>query len=346
MYLEIEAAVKFFMKILSLKSTLTTDQLDSLGKNLACLLRDRYQGHWYPDKPAQGQAYRCIRINKWQYVDESLLQACKCCGIEYSRLPIPREITIWIDPFEVCGRIGETRDYFTIATFKPVYEEPWPVFPEQVHKEPVDVFPEQVHEEPVDVFPEPVAVFPERVLEEPVAVFPEQVHEEPVDVFPEPVLEEPVAVFPEQVHEEPVDVFPEWVLEEPVAVFPERVLEEPVAVVPERVLEEPVAVVPERVTEEPMPASPEWVTEELVTVYLECETSDYSSDGLSESEFVSENSSDEETGEDTEKVETVVTCTSPDEAIDSTSTSKAGTPVSELLVADQETDESVDQETT
>lgn len=58
MYLEIEAAVRFFMKILSLKNILTADQLDSLGKNLACLLRERYRGHWYPDQPARGQAYR------------------------------------------------------------------------------------------------------------------------------------------------------------------------------------------------------------------------------------------------------------------------------------------------
>ncbi|XP_069804026.1 protein BTG3-like [Dendropsophus ebraccatus] len=118
MRLEVEAAVNFLVKILSLKKTLKQDQLDDLGKNLICLLCDRYQGHWYPDKPARGQAYRCIRINNWQYVDESLLQASTKCGIEYSRLPLPEEMTLWIDPFEVCGRFGEHTDYFTIATFE------------------------------------------------------------------------------------------------------------------------------------------------------------------------------------------------------------------------------------
>ncbi|XP_075695134.1 protein BTG3-like [Rhinoderma darwinii] len=118
MRLEIEAAVNFLVKIFSLKKTLKPDQLDALGKNLVCLLCDKYQGHWYPDKPARGQAFRCIRINSWQYVDESLLQACNKCGIEYSRLPLPEEITLWIDPFDVCGRFGEHTDYFTIATFE------------------------------------------------------------------------------------------------------------------------------------------------------------------------------------------------------------------------------------
>ncbi|XP_018410115.1 PREDICTED: maternal B9.15 protein-like [Nanorana parkeri] len=205
MHLEIAAAVDFLMKVFSLKKTLKSEQLDSLGKNLACLLNDRYRGHWHPDKPAQGQAYRCIRINSWQYVDESLLQACTHCGIEYSRLPLPDEITIWIDPFEVCGRLGEHTDYFTIATFQPVTNEE--------------------------------------------------------------------------------------------------------------------------------PAS-------LSGLYTERETSDYSSDGPS-SESVSENSSDDETsGDKPEKVEVVVppNCASPDEAIDSPTTSTAGTPVSELLAADQEMD--------
>lgn len=118
MHLEIEAAVNFLVKILSLKKTLRMDQLDALGRNLVCLLHEKYQGHWYPDKPTRGQAFRCIRINPWQFVDESLLQACARCGLEYSRLPLPEEMTLWIDPFEVCGRFGEHTDYFTIATFE------------------------------------------------------------------------------------------------------------------------------------------------------------------------------------------------------------------------------------
>ncbi|XP_073511890.1 maternal B9.10 protein-like [Phyllobates terribilis] len=127
---EVEAAVSFLVKVLSLKKTLQPDQLENLGKNLVGILCKKYKGHWYPDKPARGQAYRCIRINSWQYIDESLLEASKRCGIEYSNLPLPKEMTIWIDPFDVCGRFEEDSEYFTIATFdqatvtEPVLEDP------------------------------------------------------------------------------------------------------------------------------------------------------------------------------------------------------------------------------
>ncbi|KAG8433767.1 hypothetical protein GDO86_012217 [Hymenochirus boettgeri] len=118
MHLEIEAAVTFLLKILNLKRKVNPEKLVILGENLMCLLHEKYQGHWYPDKPMRGQAYRCIRINSWQYVDESLLMACSRSGIEYTRLPLPEEMTLWIDPYEVCGRFGENTDFFTIAAFK------------------------------------------------------------------------------------------------------------------------------------------------------------------------------------------------------------------------------------
>ncbi|XP_077116154.1 protein BTG3-like [Ranitomeya variabilis] len=127
---EVEAAVGFLVKVLSLKKTLQLDQLENLGKNLVDILCKKYQGHWYPNKPIRGQAYRCIRINSWQHVDESLMEASKRCGIEYSKLPLPKEMTIWIDPFVVCGRFEEDAEYFTIATFEqatvtePILEDP------------------------------------------------------------------------------------------------------------------------------------------------------------------------------------------------------------------------------
>ncbi|XP_053308413.1 protein BTG3-like [Spea bombifrons] len=117
MHLEIAAAVNFLIKILSLRKRMKTDQLETLGTHLSSLLSDRYRGHWYPDAPSRGQAYRCIRINSWQYVDESLLKACAQCNLEYTKLGLPEEITLWIDPYEVCGRFGEHTKYFTIAKF-------------------------------------------------------------------------------------------------------------------------------------------------------------------------------------------------------------------------------------
>ena len=32
------------------------------GEELDSALRDKFQGHWYPDKPFKGSAYRCLKI--------------------------------------------------------------------------------------------------------------------------------------------------------------------------------------------------------------------------------------------------------------------------------------------
>ncbi|KAM4652209.1 protein BTG3-like [Discoglossus pictus] len=133
MHHEIEAAVNFIVKVLSLKKSLKPAQLETLGENLVELLTKKYKGHWYPDKPERGQAYRCIRINPWQYVDDLLLQACVRSNIEYTKLALPEEMTVWIDPYEVCGRFGEHTDYFTVAKFtKEVITEKVHMHPERV----------------------------------------------------------------------------------------------------------------------------------------------------------------------------------------------------------------------
>ncbi|CAH2318697.1 Hypothetical predicted protein [Pelobates cultripes] len=117
MHQEISAAVHFLLEILHQKNRWTPLQLEVLGSSLLCNLSERYNGHWYPEHPSRGQAYRCIRINAQQAVDESLLMACEHSGIEYSKLGLPEELTIWVDPYEVCGRYRENSKYFTIAMF-------------------------------------------------------------------------------------------------------------------------------------------------------------------------------------------------------------------------------------
>jgi len=69
-------------------------------------LKSEYVGHWYPERPLKGSAFRCLRIN--QNGSGSLIEkAARCSGFEWVTNCLPKEFTIWIDPGEVSYRIGE-----------------------------------------------------------------------------------------------------------------------------------------------------------------------------------------------------------------------------------------------
>lgn len=112
---EVETGARFLSRLVNRHGQLDEGRMEQFGEHLAAVLRERYSQHWYPENPAKGQAYRCIRINRRHRVDESLLQACVDCGLEYSELALPRELALWIDPGEVCCRLGENSQYFTVS---------------------------------------------------------------------------------------------------------------------------------------------------------------------------------------------------------------------------------------
>lgn len=64
----------------------------------------RFEKHWFPDVPTKGQGYRCIRVNGISPVDLTLQLAASKCGLRYSDLHLPTELTVWVDPSEVCYR--------------------------------------------------------------------------------------------------------------------------------------------------------------------------------------------------------------------------------------------------
>jgi protein Tob/BTG len=78
----------------------------------------RFEKHWFPELPSKGQAYRCIRINGISPIDLTLERAASKCGSSYRDLRLPTELTVWVDPSEVCYRLGESEgSYCTLATF-------------------------------------------------------------------------------------------------------------------------------------------------------------------------------------------------------------------------------------
>uniref|UniRef100_A0A3Q4BL74 Anti-proliferative protein domain-containing protein n=1 Tax=Mola mola TaxID=94237 RepID=A0A3Q4BL74_MOLML len=113
---EVKAGADFLKRLAVARGDLDEAKAEVFAEKLQELLCDKYVNHWYPDSPSKGQAYRCIRINNGA-VCEVVLKACKECEVTPSALGLPPEITLWIDPQEVCAS-GENSRPFTVAHFK------------------------------------------------------------------------------------------------------------------------------------------------------------------------------------------------------------------------------------
>ncbi|XP_020838378.1 protein Tob2 [Phascolarctos cinereus] len=105
MHVEIKVALNFIISYLYNK--LPRRRADLFGEELERLLRKRYEGHWYPDRPLRGSGFRCVHIG--DTVDPVVELAAKRSGlaVEDVRANVPEELSVWIDPFEVSYQIGE-----------------------------------------------------------------------------------------------------------------------------------------------------------------------------------------------------------------------------------------------
>ncbi|KAM3934002.1 protein BTG3 [Leptodactylus fuscus] len=115
---EISAVVIFLSKLLKHNRKLRKEEIEMFSEELSRILHDKYIDHWYPETPTKGQAYRCIRVNRFHGVDPDLQKACFNCGLMYEDLGLPREMTLWVDPCEVCCRYGEKNPSFVVASFE------------------------------------------------------------------------------------------------------------------------------------------------------------------------------------------------------------------------------------
>ncbi|XP_078055286.1 protein BTG4 [Mustelus asterias] len=112
---EIAATVVFISRMVRRNEKLSRHKIEKFGNKLTKILFDKYKSHWYWDDPVKGQGYRCIRVNKSQPLDPVLLQACIESNIDYSSLELPKELTIWVDPYEVWCRCGEKNQPFIVT---------------------------------------------------------------------------------------------------------------------------------------------------------------------------------------------------------------------------------------
>jgi len=118
MHEEISAAVIFLARLIEKGENFNHKKLEEFKTCLSELLIKRFENHWFPDSPQKGQGYRCIRVNEIDRHDASLEKAARACGIKYEDMKLPVELTIWVDPNEVCCRFGENKgSYCTLASF-------------------------------------------------------------------------------------------------------------------------------------------------------------------------------------------------------------------------------------
>uniref|UniRef100_A0A8D2LP78 BTG anti-proliferation factor 4 n=1 Tax=Varanus komodoensis TaxID=61221 RepID=A0A8D2LP78_VARKO len=115
---EIAATVFFITRLVKKHDRLSKQQVEKFASKLTTMLFERYKKHWYLDNPSKGQAFRCIRINQFQERDPLLEQVCAESNVDFNSLGLPKELTVWVDPFEVCCRYGEKNAPFTVAHFE------------------------------------------------------------------------------------------------------------------------------------------------------------------------------------------------------------------------------------
>lgn len=56
---EIDAAVTFLTDLIK-AAQFSTQLAEQFRKGLTVLLKDYYNGHWYPEEPLKGSGYRCL----------------------------------------------------------------------------------------------------------------------------------------------------------------------------------------------------------------------------------------------------------------------------------------------
>ena len=105
MDIEIQVAVQFLVSFLDEK--VDTGKINTFKDKLRGFLAKKFEGHWYPDKPTKGSAYRCLSID--ESIDSVIVKAAENVNVDLDIIiqNLPKKLDLWIDPSEVSYRIGK-----------------------------------------------------------------------------------------------------------------------------------------------------------------------------------------------------------------------------------------------
>lgn len=105
MHIEVQVALNFVISYLYNK--LPRRRVNIFGEELEKALKDKFRGHWYPDRPCRGSAFRCLKTGG--PLDPVLERAARESGVPVRDVleHLPRDLAVWVDPGEVSYRIGE-----------------------------------------------------------------------------------------------------------------------------------------------------------------------------------------------------------------------------------------------
>jgi len=105
MHIEVSVALNFVISYLYNK--LPRRRVNIFGEELEKCLTEKFAGHWYPEKPYRGSAYRCIKTGS--PIDPVFEKASRESGVAKQDIleNLPQDLAVWVDPGEVSYRIGE-----------------------------------------------------------------------------------------------------------------------------------------------------------------------------------------------------------------------------------------------
>lgn len=116
---EIQLGVHFIV-LNFLVNKLPKRNVSQFAKELTECLKLKYKGHWYPKSPDRGTAFRCLEIRDSVF-DPVIVQAARAAGIslEEIKAQLPDSFFLWMDPYEVCYRIGDQGSLSVLRRFTP-----------------------------------------------------------------------------------------------------------------------------------------------------------------------------------------------------------------------------------